>query len=81
MVVGDNNKGIPIVATPYSATKDSDIESVIQRAIEGIQRMIKPHAGDDEETTKAVIEINPAMKRHWQSEIKILREAPRDAKK
>jgi hypothetical protein len=44
--------------------------------------MIKPYAGDDdEEATKAVIEINPAMKKHWQSEIEILREAPRDEKK
>ena len=25
-----------------------------------------------------MIEINPAMKRHWESEIKILRDAPRD---
>jgi hypothetical protein len=28
-----------------------------------------------------VIEINPAMKRHWESEIKILRDAPRDENK
>jgi hypothetical protein len=28
-----------------------------------------------------VIEINPAMKRHWESEIKILRDAPRDPEK
>jgi hypothetical protein len=30
--------------------------------------MISPYEGiDDEATTKAVIEINPAMKRHWES--------------
>ena len=28
-----------------------------------------------------MIEINPAMKRHWESEIKILRDAPRDENK
>jgi hypothetical protein len=30
---------------------------------------------------ETVIQINPAMDRHWESEIKILREAPRDEKK
>jgi hypothetical protein len=43
-------------------------ELVIQRSIDGIQRMIRPYEskGEAEETTKtAVIEINPAMKRHW----------------
>ena len=34
-----------------------------------------------EEEQEPVIEINPAMKRHWESEIKILRDAPRDAEK
>jgi hypothetical protein len=29
-------------------------------------------------TTRDVIEINPAAKRHYEREIKILREAPRD---
>ena len=28
-----------------------------------------------------MIEINPAMKQHWESEIKILRDAPRDENK
>jgi hypothetical protein len=86
MVVGDdNNKGGSIFATPYRATKNSDTELVIQRAIEGIQRMIKSYASHDDDdkatATKAAIEINPAMKKHWESEIKILREAPRDEKK
>jgi hypothetical protein len=59
-------------------------ELVIQRTIEGIQRMIRPYESKDEaeeETTKAVIQTNPAMKRHWKSEIKILRDSPRDEKK
>ena len=34
-----------------------------------------------EEEQEPVIEINPAMKRHWESEIKILRDAPRDPHK
>lgn len=78
-MVGDNNNndGLLVYTLP-----NSDTELVIQRAIEGIQRMISPYEGiDDEATTKAVIEINPAMKRHWESEIKILRDAPRDEKK
>jgi hypothetical protein len=71
----------PPAELPIERSK-SDAELVIQRAIEDIQRMIKPYAGDDdEEATKVVIEINPAMKKHWQSEIEILREAPRDEKK
>jgi hypothetical protein len=62
---------------------DSTTEIVIQRTIEGIQRMIKPYESKEgEETTGvAVIEINPAMKKHWESEIKILRNAPRDEKR
>ena len=65
----------------------SSTETVIQRTIEGIQRLIKIHnspqgEGDEEEEQEpAVIEINPAMKQHWETEIKILREAPRDPDK
>jgi hypothetical protein len=80
MVGDDNNNNDGLV---YHLS-NSNAESIIQRTIEGIQRVIKPYAGNDgtdDETTKAVIiEINPAMKRHWESEIKILREAPRDEK-
>jgi hypothetical protein len=63
----------------------SSTEAVIQRTIEGIQRLIKIHNGPqgegDEEEKEPVIQINPAMKKHWQSEIEILREAPRDEKR
>lgn len=74
----DNNEGGMVYPIP-----NSDTELVIQRAIAGIQRMISPYDGnnDNQTTTKAVIQINPAMKRHWESEIKILRDAPRDEKK
>src|SRR5215212_2272760 len=81
-VVGDNKNSRKDVVYPVSDSTAT--ESIIQRTIEGIQRMIKPYDGNDDdgyETTKAVIEINPAMKRHWESEIKILRYAPRDEKK
>jgi hypothetical protein len=91
VVVGNNDNNhvssssranaAPPAELPIERSK-SDAELVIQRAIEGIQRIIKPYAGDDdEEATKAVIEINPAMKKHWESEIKILREAPRHQSK
>ena len=44
-------------------------ESVTQRTIEGIQRLIKIHnspqgEGDKEEQEEPVIQIDPAMKRH-----------------
>ena len=45
--------------------------------------MISPYSlqGEGEVTTKAVIEISLAAKKHWELEVKILREAPRDANK
>jgi hypothetical protein len=64
----------------------SSTEAVIQRTIEGIQRLIKIHnspqgEGDEEEEQEPVMQINPAMKRHGESQIKILRDAPRDEKR
>jgi hypothetical protein len=74
-MVENNNDGL--VYPPLDST-----ELVIQRVIEGIQRMIRVRdSPPGEEEGKAVIQINPAMKRHWESEIKILRDAPRDEKK
>jgi PleD family two-component response regulator len=55
-------------------------EAVIQRRIEGIQKMIRVHESPTEEG-KAVIQINPAIKRHFELEIKILQDAPRDEMK
>ena len=46
--------------------------------------MIRVHEipeGEEEGEVKAVIQINLAMKRHGESEIKILRDAPRDKNK
>lgn len=44
--------------------------------------MIRPYESKEGETPQvAVIQINPAMKKHWESEIKILQEAPRDPHK
>jgi serine phosphatase RsbU (regulator of sigma subunit) len=63
-------------------------EAIIQRTIEGIQKLINPQHDNDitpEEKEKtaaaAAIQINPAMNKHWESEIKTLQEAPRDAYK
>jgi len=36
---------------------------------------------NQEEEKEPAIKINPAMMRHWESEIKTLRDAPRDADK
>jgi len=55
-------------------------EAVIQRTIQGIQKMIRVHESPAEEG-KAVIQINPAIKRHFELEIKILQDAPRDEMK
>lgn len=77
----------PMVSPRFPSTVNANPDSTevtIQRTIEGIQKMIKPDGGnynEDDTTSKAVIEISLAMKRHWESEIKILRDAPRDEKK
>jgi hypothetical protein len=71
MVNNNNNDGL------VHPVADST-ELIIQRTIKGIQKIIRPYESKERETPQvAVIEINPAMKRHWESEIKILREAPR----
>ena len=75
MVNNNNNDGL-VLPVPDST------ELIIQRTIKGIQKMIGPYESKEDETSRvAVIQINPAMKRHWESEIKILREAPRDPEK
>ncbi len=69
-----------------NANHDST-EVMIQRTIEGIQRMISIHKdrGEGEKergaTTEEVIEISLAAKRHWELEIRTLQEAPRDPEK
>jgi hypothetical protein len=67
------------------STYDSTAEVLIQKTIEGIQRMITLHRpiqgdeGDGAPTRKEpAIEISLAAKRHWELQIKTLREAPRD---
>ena len=55
-------------------------EAVIQRTIEGIQRMIKVHSspqGEDkeEQSSSSVIKVNPSMKKHWKLKIKILQDS------
>jgi len=57
-------------------------EAVIQRTIQGIQKMIRVHepeeGGDKEEPG---IPVSLAMKRHFESEIRTLKDAPRDEMK
>jgi PleD family two-component response regulator len=69
-----------LVYRPYSST-----EAVIQRTIEGIQRMISLHNTEGEKGTttrkEEVIEISLAAKKHWELQIKILRDTLRDAEK
>jgi hypothetical protein len=73
-MVNNNNDGLV-----YPIPVPDSTELIIQRTIKGIQKIITPYESKEDETPQvAVIEINPAMKRHWESEIKILRNAPRD---
>jgi hypothetical protein len=66
---------------------DSTTEVLIQRTIDGIQRMITIHhpssQGDEGDGTpmskEPTIEISLASKRHWELEIKTLQDVPRDA--
>src|SRR5262245_46309193 len=53
-------------------------EETIAKKIEGIQKIIKVRVIPDEEIG---IPINPAIKRHYKLEIRILREAPTDPDK
>jgi len=57
------------------------IEQVIQRIIEGAQRMIGVNNSSQREEESEIIKINPAMKRYFELEIKTLQNAPRDADK
>jgi hypothetical protein len=68
-----------LVYRPSSST-----EAIIQRTIEGIQKLINPQCGNmisGEDATAVVITVNPVMKKHWELKIKILQDAPRDSYK
>ena len=63
---------------------------LIQRTIEGIQRMISIHKNQGEgekekekegAATEEVIESSLAAKRHWELQIRTLQETPRDPEK
>jgi hypothetical protein len=55
-----------LVSSIHDSTSPSSTEIIIQKTIEGIQRMISPYSlqGEGEVTTKAVIEISLAAKKH-----------------
>ena len=56
-------------------------EVAIQKMIEASQRMIDVNSQVGGEAKEEGWSINPAMKRHLESEIKTLQNAPRDADK
>jgi PleD family two-component response regulator len=64
-----------------TAIPSDSTEEIIARQIESIKKMIRVHGSAREEEGKAVIQINPAIKRHFELEIKILQDAPRDEMK
>ncbi|MFL6372717.1 MAG: hypothetical protein ACJ70P_06250 [Nitrososphaera sp.] len=65
-----------MVEQTKTITISNSAEEIIARQIERIQKMIRVRDCPEEELG---IHINPAMKRHWELEIKILQDAPRDA--
>ena len=64
---------IGLVYSIYDST-----EEAIQTMIEGIQRMITTSSSQGEEL---LAQMNPAIKRHFELEIKTLQNAPRDPDK
>jgi len=56
-------------------------ELVIQKMIEGCQRMIRVSNNNNNDSQQKEVRINPAMKRHFELEIETLQNAPRDAAK
>jgi methyl coenzyme M reductase beta subunit len=70
-----------VYSIPHIAV--STAEGVIQRMIEGIQRMIRVNNNNNysREEESEIIRINPAMKRHYELEIETLQNAPRDEDK
>jgi predicted metalloendopeptidase len=59
---------------------NNSAEEIISKKIEGIQKRIKVRDIPDEEKEVGYLST-PAIKRHFELEIKTLREAPRDADK
>ena len=51
--------------------------------IEGFRRFLNPQHGNTtaEEEEAAIIKINPAIQKHFELQIKILQDAPRDSDK
>jgi hypothetical protein len=55
-------------------------EQVIQKMVEGAQRMIRINNSQEEEQPE-IVKINPVMKRHLELEVRTLQNAPGDADK
>jgi len=71
-----------LVQEQQTKTLPNSTEEIIAKQIEGIKKMICVHGGpEEEEEEQPGIQINPAMKRHWELEIRTLQEAPRDPSK
>jgi hypothetical protein len=68
----------------FSCTVTDSTGVIIQRTIEGIQKPLNPQYGktttpEEEEAAAAdVITINPARQKHFELQLKTLRDAPRD---
>jgi PleD family two-component response regulator len=80
----------------YQSPGSTAEEAVIQRTIEGIQMLMNPQynnndnhsqrlrdkeEGQSTAASSSLIEINPVAKRHWELQIQILQDSPRDADK
>ncbi|MDQ3847995.1 MAG: hypothetical protein M3261_03470 [Thermoproteota archaeon] len=59
-------------------TLPNSTEQIIAKQLEGIKRMIRLHDGPEEEEERpGILKINPAMKRHWELEIRTLKGSKR----
>jgi PleD family two-component response regulator len=80
----------------YQSPGSTAEEAVIQRTIEGIQMLMNPQYNNNDNNSQrlrdkeegqstaassSLIEINPVAKRHWELQIQILQDSPRDADK
>ena len=70
---------IELVYSTGHDDNDNSTEAIIQRMIEGAQRMIRVSNNNNGQEEKSEIKINPAMKRHFELEIERERETLQNA--
>lgn len=69
---------ICVLETKQPTTAADSTEEVIQTMIEGARRMISLNKEEAVVEKQTEVRINPAMRRHFELQIKTLQNAPRD---